>query len=605
MHNPATLLLLLVPVLAGLVSATGGDQDLLRGFRHIGDDETPEWPEASVEPDSPSRLELAFHAERNREERALVMTHRHVDGEWGVRVNGTRVATLRRGEEIQTHYYPVPAGVLLDGINTLTVSIDRVGDDITIGDITLLQQSFREVMQIGDLAIEVVDQSTGAPMPARLTLVDGEGNRTQIYYANSIGTAVRAGVLYTRDGVVAAGLPAGRYTVWAARGMEWSAASEEIVVRSGGKEAVRLELSREVDTAGFVAADTHVHTYTISGHGDSTLEERMITLAGEGVELPIATDHNHNTDYRPFQKSTQTTRWFTPVVGNEVSTDLGHFNAFPLDPEDDVPEYKVKDWEKLVEGIRSKGARVVILNHPRWPNAERGPFGVFRLDRATGERQGPRFTFDAVEVFNSTCPETHPDLVLQDWFAVLRYGERITAVGSSDSHTVNDMVGEGRTYVASSAVDMASIDIDEACASFLAGTSSVSMGCYAEVRFEGAPVMGQVLPTRRGTIQLEVRAAAASWAQCETVTLYVDGREVEKRRIPKTKGKPLDQNIRFRVKTGGKDVFVVAVVRGKKPEQPFWDSLMPYIAAATNPVWIDGDGDGLYTHPRAGWALPE
>ena len=56
---------------------------------------------------------------------------------------------------------------------------------------------------------------------------------------------------------------------------------------------VPLAIRREVATPGLVACDTHVHTLTNSGHGDATIAERVVTLAGEGIELPIATDHNY------------------------------------------------------------------------------------------------------------------------------------------------------------------------------------------------------------------------------------------------------------------------------------------------------------------------
>ena len=69
----------------------------------------------------------------------------------------------------------------------------------------------------------------------------------------------------------------------------------------GQNARLTLPISQEVDTPGFVAADTHLHTYSFSGHGDASLDERIFTLAGEGVELAIATDHNHFTDYKPQQ----------------------------------------------------------------------------------------------------------------------------------------------------------------------------------------------------------------------------------------------------------------------------------------------------------------
>src|SRR6187399_2787519 len=126
------------------------------------------------------------------------------------------------------------------------------------------------------------------------------------------------------------GLSAGRYTILAGRGFEYSLAQAEVTTQAGETSTVSLSIRREVPTDGYVACDTHVHTLTHSGHGDATIEERMITLAGEGIELPIATDHNVHVDYEPIARKLDVRRCFTPVVGNEVTTSRGHFNVFPV-----------------------------------------------------------------------------------------------------------------------------------------------------------------------------------------------------------------------------------------------------------------------------------
>src|SRR5206468_7689271 len=123
---------------------------------------------------------------------------------------------------------------------------------------------------------------------------------------------------------------------------------------------------REVPTPGLVSCDTHVHTFTFSKHGDATIDERMITLAGEGIELPIATDHNVLADYSgPAQRMNVAER-FTPVIGCEVTTDSGHFNVFPIARNSGAPDFQIADWPNLMRSIRgTPGVRVVVLNHPR------------------------------------------------------------------------------------------------------------------------------------------------------------------------------------------------------------------------------------------------
>ena len=76
----------------------------------------------------------------------------------------------------------------------------------------------------------------------------------------------------------------------------------EVSIVKGQRTAATIAIERQVPTEGYVACDTHVHTLTHSGHGDSTVLERMITIAGEGIELPIATDHNVQINHDPFAR---------------------------------------------------------------------------------------------------------------------------------------------------------------------------------------------------------------------------------------------------------------------------------------------------------------
>src|SRR5206468_322289 len=149
-------------------------------------------------------------------------------------------------------------------------------------------------------------------------------------------------------------LPAGRYTVYANRGFEWGIDSVQLDLKPGENPAKQLAIRREVDTAGYVAADTHVHTFTYSRHGDATLAERMITLAGEGIELPIATDHNLPIDYEEAAKAAGVRQYFTPIIGSEVTTPkTGHFNVFPVDKSAPLFDFRAPSWEKLFANIDS------------------------------------------------------------------------------------------------------------------------------------------------------------------------------------------------------------------------------------------------------------
>lgn len=565
-------------------------------MHHLGDDSTPEWPEASPEPED--GLAFSFRGRALPGESVLFVRQRNVNDPWHIQINGERVATLRTDEDLVEEFYVVPAGVLVDGENRFELVGDVPADDITFGDVRLVEAPLRQAFDLHPLVVSVID-GEGLPLPARVTVLDDQGELAPLFFAERLHTAVRQGVCYTDDGEARMELPAGTYEVFATRGTEWSLGRAEVTI-GPGVVGVGLVLFREVDTRGYVAADTHIHTLTFSGHGDSSVEERMVTLAGEGVELAIATDHNHNTDYRPYQVRMGLERFFTPVVGNEVTTPIGHFNAFPLRPEDEVPAHDLREIVPLVDGIRAKGARVVILNHPRWPDHETGPYGASDLSHFTGA-SGMEHPYDAVELINSQTEEDRPMVLFDDWFALLNRGERLVAVASSDSHTVGGVVGMGRTYVQSSSDDPAAIDVDEACDSFLAGRTSLSMGFFVDALVDGRHGLGALVPVgAEGTVDLSITVRSASWIEPEEAMVVVNGLTVAELEVPALGGEPTDLDLGLAdLALPAHDAWLVVVVRGAGIEGRHWPALNDYTLAATNPIYLDRDGDGRYTPPRA------
>jgi hypothetical protein len=289
-----------------------------------------------------------------------------------------------------------------------------------------------------------------------------------------------------------------------------------------------------------------------------------------------------------------------------VTTEVGHFNGFPLDPKAAVPNHKSRDFVAIVDGIRAKGAKVVILNHPRWPSYEDSPFTNEQLDHATGTfASGMQLTVDATELINATTEQTDPLRLFSDWFSLLSRGLRIFAVGSSDSHTVGDPVGQGRTYFVSDSDDPSNIDIDKACAAIKQGHSSVGMGIFASVVVDGSARMGDTLVLaapadgRVASVQVAVRVQAPSWILPRKLAVFVNGIRVIEQEVGAMPGIATDKLLSLTLECPDSyDRWIVCVVTGDSAQGPFWPSLNPYSLAATNPVFLDCDGDG-WISPRA------
>jgi hypothetical protein len=141
--------------------------------------------------------------------------------------------------------------------------------------------------------------------------------------------AIRTGVIYTSDGQTSIGVPAGEYQIYASRGFEYSAPSARVQLAHGQRASIALKIRREVTMCGYVSCDTHVHTLELSGHGDASVDERVLAAAGEGLDLIVATEHNRFADYSAALRKLGLNRWVTSIPGTEVTTAIGHFNIFP------------------------------------------------------------------------------------------------------------------------------------------------------------------------------------------------------------------------------------------------------------------------------------
>ena len=161
---------------------------------------------------------------------------------------------------------------------------------------------------------------------------------------------------------------------------------------------------------------------------------------------------------------------------------------------------------------------------------------------------------------------------VHDWMALLRSGHKISAVGSSDSHTVNmAIVGQARTYIRCPDDAPYSIDIDTAVDSFLAGSTHVSFGLLTLLE-----------NTANGGIKVSV--LGPGWSQAEKLTLFLDGRSVDSVTIPKDAGSR--PGVKFERSWSPSDLgvneakgrFVVAVAEGPGIDEPWWRMMPPYQA---------------------------
>jgi hypothetical protein len=600
---------LLVFVGAAVVSA-GDRVEIHRERIHLGMPGSPEWEWFENDPARGGRLDLPFQAKAQAGETTLLIRQDDVKQEWGVEVNGKRVGKLFLMEADLTHTIALPGGILKEGENVLSlVPPAREKDDVVVREMAIDARPVAQAIHEATLDVKVEERSekSAKAIPARITIVDENGTLVPLVAAPGEALAIRPGVVYTGNGRAKIGLRAGKYTVYASRGFEYGVASQTVEVRAGDSREMALQITREVSTPGLVSSDLHIHTLTHSGHGDSTLDERMLTIAGEGIELPIATEHNLHADYSEAAKKMGVASWFTTVVGNEVTTAVGHFNIFPVEAGAGIPNPRIPEWGALTKAIRATpGVRVVVLNHPRSVHSKFIPFAPENFDAETGQfKRGVDLDFDAIEVLNSGAQQTDYRRVFLDWFALLNRGRRITAIGASDSHDVSRfIVGQGRTYLVARDEEPGQIEVGAACRNLLAGRAYVSMGLLPLITVEDRFSVGDVATELPEQVRVKVKVLGPSWVKASKVELFANGVVIREGVIEASRaGLPGEKaEFAWTIPRPAKDTYLVAIATGPAVTAPFWGMTRPYqpsstkwegrAIGATNPVWLDGDGDG-------------
>jgi hypothetical protein len=579
---------------------------------HLRSGTNAEWDEFTASVPQGKRLDVRFTAQSNATEHTLFLWQDDVKQDWRVEVNGRRVGSLFLMESPLTFALRLPRGTLREGSNVVSIVPPRENDDIRVGELRLASRPLESTLSECAAEVTVLDAESGEPVPCRVTVSDPRGNLAPLFVPTNEVAAVRPGVVYVANGRATIHLLAGTHTITATRGFEYGLHTTNVTLAAGERRRISLQLRREVPTSGLISSDTHVHTFTYSKHGDATVEERAITLAGEGIELPIATDHDLAVDYVPPATRVHARRYFTPVIGDEVTTHVGHFNIFPVAAGAPLPSNRETNWTTLLDSFRATpGVQVVVFNHPRNVHSGFQPFARTNFNRVTGEARWPfDFRIDAMELLNSSAMQSDYMSVFEDWFALLNAGHRITAVGSSDGHDVSRyIVGQGRTYIECNDTDAARLDVDAACRSLKAGRACVSMGLLPLMTINDAFRPGDLVTNTSSLLKIKVQVLAPSWIHAERVNLFANGTKIRSTPVSRGHAPPgVAAEVQWEFPRPKHDVYFVAIATGPGETAPHWPMAKPYqpisshwvsrVIGATNPIRVDADGDGKFQSAR-------
>ncbi|MBD3675807.1 MAG: PHP domain-containing protein [Planctomycetaceae bacterium] len=576
---------------------------------HVRNLEPREWSEFPEDADA-TEFRGRFLLDKTLSGPAVIcFEHQDVKQTWNVALNGENLGRLARDENSMRVCFEVFPDQLTRGLNELRVwtNSDKP-DDIRIGRAQLVQQNRETYLNQRRLSVNV--SAEGQPVPCRLSVLNQDKALQTTSLSSSDHYAVRAGVIYSATGHIDLGLPPGKYTVIAGRGPEYEIARREIDLTQHNSVAVELPIRRVVDTSGWVACDTHVHTLTHSGHGDSTEDERIITIAGEGIELPIVTEHNKQINYSRRQAELGLNDQYTLVTGNEVTTKWGHFNIWPVQAGGPVPGFRGNEWKKIFEDIQSAAPEIVILNHAEDIHSGYTPFGRENRHRLTGRQLADwQLQANAMEIVNSGAQQTDIMQLPRDWMVCLNRGQFLTPVGCSDSHDVaRHFIGQGRTYIRCDDSDPGKLNVEQAVTSFQEGRVIVSCGLIPFLTVEEQYGPGDLVPQQKnGELKLTLRVEHPEWIEFNRYVIYVNGEPLPAISVPRTDlGRLFEQS--FSIPATDHDVHLEVAVFGPgvkslhwpiakpyQPNSPDWESLNFGITGA---IWYDGNGDGQRNSAR-------
>ncbi len=336
----------------------------------------------------------------------------------------------------------------------------------------------------GVLGISVAD-SNGTAMPARIMLSSPDGLKQFFVGAEATDIA----------------LPPGNYDLSVSRGIEFGLFQQQgLAIVDGETTTLNVALEREVDTAGWISMDSHLHS-EMSADSSIPLDQRLLSVAGEGVEVAISTDHDFVADYSPYIARLGLSGFVASQMGVEVSsTVVGHINGWPLAVDNDKAQAGSPNWDgsapnEIANLIRGNVAsRVVQINHPR-----RGSSAMFDLidlnstTLASGKTLSDLgvsgdladFNFDAIEVANADARSGFED-AFSDWLSFVGQGFRKTATGASDSHKTTDYSGRARTFVFVGAGQdtPSTVDMDALNQAVKDGKAIVSQGAFVTIELQ-------------------------------------------------------------------------------------------------------------------------
>jgi hypothetical protein len=472
-------------------------------------------------------------------------------------------------------------------------------------EVTAAQDDLQLVVpRVGKVSYAVKDEAE-RDLPVKLSIESLAGAFEQLparYGETRLGFGL-VSTVFAHTGRGELELLPGDYRILISRGIEYEVAQPVVTVVAGETVSIAETLVRSVSTPGWLTTDTHIHSQ-LSPDSPDLFPFKVKAMVVENLEVPVSTEHEAIGDFNPAIAELGLRSWMKGIVGSEITTfTYGHFNAFPLIPNPVLPGNGRISWYKKAPGemfaaIRENpGDAFVQVNHPRG-QAIGGYFSAMGFDRdAYTFRQEGEFSadFDGIEVLNDCGNGTLNQEPIQDWFSFLNHGLERYGTASTDNHKAagGDM-GLPVTYVKMPTDAPAEAQVDDFRRAFKEGRLTLSCGPFVEMSI-GTAIIGDTVPLAE-PLTVRARVAAASWMDVDALDVLINGKVEQTIPLVRGEGTVLfDGDITLTL-PAAKDGWIVLSVRGDQ-RHGVWARGRPSFAL-TNPIFIDGTGDGAWTMGR-------
>jgi len=125
------------------------------------------------------------------------------------------------------------------------------------------------------------------------------------------------------------------------------------------------------------------------------------------------------------------------------------------------------------------------------------------------------------------------------------------------------------------------------------------MGLLADAKVNGMFSAGDLATGVGEDLEVDIEVRGPRWVRASRVALFLNGRKVREEKIQHPSSAVVKYKERWVFGGPLKDVYLVVIASGPPLGNSYWTPPQDdrYVVGATNPVWIDGDGDGKFSAP--------